>query len=57
MVDNEICLQSPWFKSYGSGRYCLNPALRPNCDDSLCDMIDSGEILDLTYKVILAQWK
>ena len=52
MVDNAIRLQSPWFKSYGSGRYSFNPALRPNSDDSLCDMIDSCEILDSTYRVI-----
>ena len=38
--------QSPRFKSFGSGRNSLSPALklylRPNTDDSLCYVIDNS---------------
>ena len=48
MNDFSICYQSPRFKSFGSGRIFLNPALifniRLNSDDNLCHVIDSGEI-------------
>ena len=47
--------QSQRFKSFGWSRYSLNPALRPNLrpnfDDSLCQLIDSCKILGLTYGV------
>ena len=46
---------SPRFKSFGSGRSSLNPALRPNLrpnsDDSLCLVIDNGKTLGSTYGV------
>ena len=46
---------NPLFKSFGSGRNSLNPALRPNLrpnsDENLCHVIDSYKILGSTYGV------
>ena len=48
-ISNDVFVQRPRFKSFGSGRNSLNPALRPNLkpnsDDSLFHVIDGFETL------------